>query len=55
MQPQHTDIDERWFLLLWLLISVWLLACALLIGSEFGDGYQTMVNARYFFGESEFF
>jgi len=52
VHPQQSEIDERWFYLAWALISVWLLACALLVGGEFGDGYQTMVNARYFYGDS---
>jgi len=43
---------ERWFLLAWLLVSTWLLASALLVQGEYGDGYQTIVNARHFFGDS---
>ena len=53
MQTQQTEFDERWFFLVWLLLSAWLLACALLIEGEYGDGYQTIVNARYFFGDSD--
>lgn len=52
MQPKQTEFDERWIYLAWLLISVWLMACALMVGGEFGDGYQTIINARYFFGDS---
>jgi len=44
---------ERWFLLAWLLVSVWILASAFLVQGEYGDGYQTIVNARYFFGDSQ--
>jgi len=43
---------ERWYWVAWLLVTAWLLACALLIQGEYGDGYQTIVNARYFFGDS---
>lgn len=34
-----------------MLISVWLLACAFTVGGEFGDGYQTIINARYFYAD----
>ena len=43
---------ERWFLVAWALVTTWLLVCALVIQGEFGDGYQTIVNARYFFADS---
>ncbi len=43
---------ERWFLLAWGLLSLWLIACAWLVQGEYGDGYQTIVNARYLFGDS---
>ena len=43
---------ERGFLLLWLCVVVWLLACAFVVQGEYGDGYQTIVNARYLFGDS---
>ncbi len=43
---------ERWFFLVWFVITVWLFACAALIGGEYGDGYQTIINGRYFFGDS---
>ena len=43
---------ERWFLLVWILISLWILACALLVKGEYGDGYQTMANGRFFFGDA---
>lgn len=43
---------ERWFTLVWILISVWILACALLVKGEYGDGYQTMVNGRFFFADA---
>jgi len=43
---------ERWFLFAWILISLWILACALLVKGEYGDGYQTMVNGRFFFGDT---
>jgi hypothetical protein len=35
-----------------MLVSVWIVACALLVQGEYGDGYQTIANARYFFGDS---
>jgi hypothetical protein len=44
--------DEQWFLIVWLLLSVWLLASALLIRGEYADGYNTIANARYFFGDN---
>ena len=46
---------ERWFLLVWLLITSWLLMCAFAVQGEYGDGYQTIVNARYLFGDSPTF
>ncbi len=49
---ENGPITERWFLLVWLLVSIWLLACAFLVGGEYGDGYQTIANARYFFGDN---
>ena len=51
-QSAHRQITERWFLLVWLLVSLWLLTCAFLVGGEYGDGYQTIANARYFFGDN---
>jgi hypothetical protein len=47
----ETKVD-RWFQLLWLCLTAWLIACALLVQGEYGDGYQTIVNARYLFGDS---
>ena len=43
---------EGWFLIAWLFISIWILLCAYLVQGEFGDGYQTIVNSRYFFADS---
>ena len=43
---------ERWFLIAWGLISAWILVCAFLVQGEYGDGYQTIVNSRYFFADS---
>jgi len=43
---------ERWFLVAWLILSLWLAVCAFLVGGEYGDGYQTIVNSRYFFADS---
>jgi len=43
---------ERYFLLVWLLLTVWIFVCAFVVQGEYGDGYQTIVNARYLFGES---
>lgn len=51
-KPDDSQSNERWFLLVWVLISSWLLACAFLVGGEYGDGYQTIANARYFFGDN---
>ena len=53
MKPLSDSRLERWFLLAWTLVTIWLLACALLVQGEYGDGYQTIVNARYFFGDSQ--
>ena len=43
---------DRWFLLAWFLVSLWILACALLVKGEYGDGYQTIVNGRFFFADA---
>lgn len=55
MNPLMESKIERWFLFAWLLLTVWILACAFLIQGEYGDGYQTIVNARYFFGDNTFY
>jgi hypothetical protein len=47
-----TNKAERWFLLIWLLVTAWMFLCAFMVQGEYGDGYQTIVNARYLFGES---
>lgn len=52
MRPLTDSKLERWFLVAWLLVTVWLIACAFLVQGEYGDGYQTIVNVRYFFGDS---
>jgi len=52
MKPLTDSRLEHWFLLAWLLVTVWLIACAFLVQGEYGDGYQTVVNTRYFFGDS---
>jgi hypothetical protein len=52
MKPESELKIERWFFLAWLLLTIWIIACAFLIQGEYGDGYQTIVNARYFFGDS---
>ena len=51
-QAKHKEINEHWFSVVWLLITFWLLTCALLIGGENGDGYNTIANARHFFGDN---
>jgi hypothetical protein len=43
---------ERWFLIVWLIVSVWIFACAIMVQGEYGDGYQTIVNARFLFADS---
>jgi hypothetical protein len=51
----HLDGAEkanRWFFLTWLLVSLWVFACAIMTQGEYGDGYQTIVNGRYFFADS---
>jgi len=52
MREKQSEISASWFVFAWILLSAWLVACALLIGGELGDGYQTIANARYFFGSS---
>ncbi len=52
LQAGDEHRSELPFVLVWALISAWLLACALLVGGEYGDGYQTIANARYFFGDN---
>jgi hypothetical protein len=42
----------RIFWVLWIVITAWLLACALLVTGEYADGYQTIVNSRYLFSDS---
>ena len=43
-----------WFLLCWFLITCWLLLSAFLTQAEYADGYSTIVNGRYLYGDSEF-
>lgn len=43
---------DRWFLIAWVFLSIWILSCAFLVQGEYGDGYQTIVNSRYFFADS---
>ncbi|MGI9270633.1 MAG: ArnT family glycosyltransferase [Woeseiaceae bacterium] len=42
----------RIFWVLWIVVTAWLLACALLVAGEYADGYQTIANSRYLFGDS---
>ena len=49
---QPTLSIQAWFFLLWFCVCIWLLACAYLVRGESGDGYMTILNARYFFGDS---
>lgn len=42
----------RIFWVLWIVITAWLLACALIVAGEYADGYQTIVNSRYLFSDS---
>ena len=46
---------DKLFRLAWFLLTAWLLVCAFLIQGEYGDGYQTIANARYLFGDSTAF
>ena len=50
--PSDFRTEDRWFMFVWLLVSIWILACAFLVQGEYGDGYQTIVNGRYLFGDS---
>lgn len=43
---------EQVYVLAWLLLSAWLVFCAIVVQGEYGDGYQTIVNARYLFADS---
>lgn len=43
---------NHWFLSCWSLVSCWLFVSALLIQGEYGDGYSTIVNGRFLFGDS---
>ena len=52
LQRDQIEPNEQWFLVAWILLSIWLLASALLISGEYGDGYSTIANTRYFFGDS---
>ncbi len=46
---------DKLFKLAWFLLTAWLLVCAFLVQGEYGDGYQTIANARYIFGDSTAF
>lgn len=52
MDAVESDKTARWFLLAWILVTVWIFACSILVQGEYGDGYQTIVNSRYFFADS---
>lgn len=41
-----------YFFLCWLLVTCWLLLSAFLTHGEYGDGYTTITNGRYLFGDS---
>ncbi len=51
-QRKQIELNEHWFAVAWLLITLWLIACAFLIGGEYSDGYNTIANARFFFGDN---
>lgn len=42
----------RIFWVLWIVVTAWLLACALIVSGEYADGYQTIANSRYLFSDS---
>ena len=44
--------STRIFWVLWIVVTVWLLACAFLANGEYGDGYQTIANSRYLFSDN---
>jgi len=44
--------SARIFWVLWIVVTAWLLACALLVAGEYADGYQTIANSRYLFSDS---
>ncbi len=46
---------DKLFQLAWFLLTAWLVVCAFLVQGEYGDGYQTIANARYLFGDSTAF
>lgn len=51
-QQRADQKAERWFLIAWALLAAWITACVFLIQGEYGDGYLTIANARYLFGDS---
>ena len=44
--------STRIFWVLWIVVTVWLLACAFLVNGEYGDGYVTIANSRYLFSDN---
>lgn len=42
----------RIFWVLWFVVTAWLIACALLVNGEYGDGYLTIANSRYFYADN---
>jgi hypothetical protein len=44
--------SARIFWVLWLVVTAWLVACAFLVNGEYGDGYLTIANSRYFFSDN---
>jgi hypothetical protein len=46
---------DNLFKIAWFLLTAWLVACAFLVQGEYGDGYQTIANARYLFGDASAF
>ena len=44
--------SARIFWVLWILVTAWLLACAVVVSGEYADGYLTIANSRYLFSDS---
>jgi len=44
--------SARIFWVLWIVVTAWLVACAFLVNGEYGDGYLTIANSRYFFSDN---
>ena len=44
--------SARIFWVLWGVVTAWLVACAVLVNGEYGDGYLTIANSRHLFSDN---